>query len=571
MAALLLNLSAVVATAQPPAPIFSEQGAQAGIDFVHFNGMSGEMYYPEMTGPGAALFDFDNDGDLDLYLVQGAMMGPDKTIADAIFPPQHPAPFSDRLYRNDLGDDGTPGASSGTLSFTDVTADANLPTGDYGMGVTTGDFDNDGWVDLYVTNFGPNRLLRNRGDGSFEDVTAAAGTDDRRWSVSASFVDYDADGWLDLFVANYVNFSYAVHKICPRPTGARDYCGPLAYDPLPDRLFRNLGDGTFEDTTLRAGMRQGFGGALGVATADFDLDGRIDIYVANDLTPNQLWLNNGDGTFRDEAMLTGTAVNREGQSEASMGVTAADFDGDGDEDLFMAHLLGETNTLFVNDGRGNFSDRTSEFGLATPSWNFTSFGTRWFDYDNDGRLDLLVVNGDVKAIEEQVDRHEPYPLKQPNQLFHNTGASFEEVTAGAGAVFALSEVSRGAAFGDLDNDGDTDVVIVNNSGRLRLLVNELGQEEAWLGVRAINRRGTDAIGAWIRLDRKGTSPLWRRARTDASFASASDPRLHFGLAGGSDIESIEVLWISGLRETFAPPALGRYTELREGTGSVVEP
>lgn len=558
--ALSLTLAAGLA-AETPAPIFIEAAPSMGFDFVHFNGMSGEMYFPEMTGPGAAMFDYDNDGDLDLYLVQGAMMGPGKTLADALIPPRHPAPFSDRLYRNDIGEDGDP-----RLRFTDVTDSAGLPTDDYGMGVATGDYDNDGWVDLYVTNFGPNRLLRNNGDGTFDDRTETAGAQDTRWSVSASFFDYDRDGHLDLFIADYVDFSYAVHKICPRPTGQRDYCGPLAYDPEPDRLLRNQGDGTFEDVTLRAGMREGFGGALGVVTADFDRDGFMDIYVANDMTPNQQWMNNGDGTFRDDAILAGSGVNREGMSEASMGVTAADFDGDGDEDLFMAHLLGETNTLYINDGTGLFSDRTAELGLGSPSWNFTSFGTRWFDYDNDGLLDLLIVNGEVKALEEQLNRRDPYPLKQPNQLFHNTGSGYKEVTARAGEVFELSEVSRGAAFGDVDNDGDTDVLVVNNASPSRLLLNQVGQDRPWLGLRLVDAAGRDALGAWVRLDRIGAPPLWRRARSDSSFASASDPRVLFGLAGGTEIAAVVVEWPSGRAETFPAPPVGRYSELREGTG-----
>jgi len=553
-------------SAAPPEALFLEAEPSVGFDFAHFNGMSGEMYFPEMTGTGAALFDYDNDGDLDIFMVQGAMMGPGKSVEDATIPPRHSPPFSDRLYRNDLGEDGDP-----RLRFTDVTAAAELPADDYGMGVATGDFDNDGWVDLYITNFGPNRLLRNLGDGTFEDATEAAGAGDTRWSVSASFFDYDRDGHLDLFIGDYVDFSYAVHKICPRRTGLRDYCGPLAYDAEPDRLLRNRGDGTFEDVTQRAGLRGGFGGALGVVIADLDLNGFPDIYVTNDLTPNQQWMNNGDGTFRDDGMLAGSSVNREGMSEASMGVTAGDFDNDGDEDLFMAHLLGETNTLYINDGTGLFSDRTAELGLATPSWNFTSFGTRWFDYDNDGLLDLLVVNGEVRSIEEQLNTGDPLPLKQPNQLFRNTGKGFADVTAIAGPVFELSEVSRGAAFGDLDNDGDTDVLVVNNGSPARLLINQVGQGLAWVGLRLLDAQGRDALGAWVRLDRKAAAPLWRRAQSDSSFASASDPRVLFGLAGGQDLESVLVHWPSGKRERFEAPGLGRYSEIQEGTGQAEQP
>ena len=554
--------------------MFVDRAAETGLDFVHFNGMSGEFYYPEMTGGGAALLDYDGDGDLDVYLVQGKMLGRGKTVDDALFPPRHPLPLTDRLYRNELvSPDG-----GGELRFTDVTAEAGLTRSEYGIGVTTGDFDNDGRIDIYVTNYGSNQLLRNRGDGTFEDVTAAAEVDDTRWSVAASFFDYDRDGWLDLFVANYVDFTEAVHKVCTRASGARDYCGPLAYAPEPDRLFRNRGDGTFEEVTARAGLGTVYGAALGASTADFDDDGWPDIYVANDMTPNQLWINQGDGTFVDDSLLAGSGVNREGKPEASMGVATEDFDGDGDVDIFLTHLLGETNTLYVNDGGGFFQDRTLEHGLATPSWNYTGFGTGWFDIDNDGWLDLLVLNGEVKALEELVERRDPYPLHQPNQIYRNQGdGTYEEITARAGSVFELSEVSRGAAFGDLDNDGDTDVVVVNNAGPVRLLINQVGQDAAWIGFRLLGsptaaaetagdgRR--DMLGARLALHREGAPTLHRRVRTDSSYAAANDPRVLFGLGEGRDLTRLEVVWPDGGRESFDDFEIGAYNVLVQGTGT----
>ncbi|MFQ5653829.1 MAG: FG-GAP repeat domain-containing protein, partial [Planctomycetota bacterium] len=440
-------------------PIFTDRAEELGIDFQHFNGMSGEYFFCETVGPGGALFDYDNDGDLDIYLVQGAMLGRGKTLADATPAPRSPLPLTDRLYRNEL-------VESGRLRFTEVTAEAGISGPGYGMGVAAGDINGDGWIDLYVTNFGPNQLLLNNGDRTFRDVTAASGTQDDRWNTSAAFVDHDRDGDLDLYVCAYVDFSYENHKPCYSETSARDYCGPLSYRALPDRLFRNRGDGTFEDASAVSQIVREYGAALGVVCTDLNGDGWIDIYVANDGHPNQCWMNRRDGTFVNEALLGGCAYNEQGKAEASMGVDAADFDGDGDEDLFMTHLTDETNTLYLNDGSGYFDDYSFETGLGVASRAFTGFGTAWFDFDSDGWLDLLIANGAVKTIEALAAAGDPYPLHQKNQLFHNLGnGRFEEITSRAGRVFSLSEVSRGAAFGDLDNDGDPDVLVMNNAGR----------------------------------------------------------------------------------------------------------
>jgi hypothetical protein len=545
-ASLLCLLVTAGAGASEPAadPPFSDEAAAWGIDFVHFNGMSGELYLPEITGAGCALLDYDGDGDLDAYLVQGSLLGPGKTLADATFPPAYPLPLSDRLYRNDseVGPDGR-----WRVRFVDVTERSGLASlaTSYGMGVATGDFNGDGWVDLYLASYGSNRLLRNRGDGTFEDVTAASGTDDPRWNVAASFIDYDRDGRLDLYLASYVDFSMSRHTVCRMPSGAPDYCGPLTYSPQPDRLFRNRGDGTFEDVSAGSGILAERGSGLGTVAADFDGDGWTDLYVANDGMANFLWINRHDGTFENDAVLAGCAVDREGNAQASMGVVAEDVDGDGDEDLFMTHLTGQTNTFYLASGDGLFHDRTVQTGLGPESFPFTGFGTAFLDYDNDGDLDLLVGNGAVIKIEERINQGDPLPLDQPNQLFRSLGGlRFEEATATAGPPFAVAEVTRGLALGDVDGDGGPDALMTNNAGPARLLVDRAGRGGHWVGARVV-AGGTDAIGARLEIAAAGGTTLWRRVHTDGSYASASDPRVLVGLGAAERLAAVRVHWSAG--------------------------
>jgi predicted nucleotidyltransferase len=545
----------------PDDVIFVDVATSAGIEFTHFNGMTGNFTIAEITGQGAGVVDFDGDGDLDIYLVQGQLLG--KSMSEAVFPWRGPEPPKDRLYRNDLtvGSDG-----SRRLRFTDVTAASGIDAEGYGMGVATGDYDNDGDVDLYITNLGSNQLYRNRGDGTFEEVTAKAGVDDPRWSTCAAFVDYDRDGDLDLFVSNYVDFETAPTRECYAASSARDFCGPDAYNPVPDRLFRNRGDGSFEDVTIAAGIKE-YGAGFGVVTADYNLDGWIDIYVANDGDPNQLWINNGDGTFRNEALWAGAAINSEGAAEASMGVDADDYDEDGDDDIFMTHIMEETNTLYVNDGTGLFEDRTGAAGLASISLGKTGFGTGWFDFDNDGWLDLLVLNGAVRALAERVRAGDPYPLGQPNHLLRNRGnGTFEVASERAGETFPLIEVSRGAAFGDIDNDGDTDVLVANNNGPSRLLINQIGNRNHWIGLRlADDTVGRDALGARVQVILDDGSSRWRRVRTDGSFCSSRDPRVLVGLGPATKIKEVRVLWPDGRKETWRGLDIDRYTTLRQGS------
>ena len=556
--------SAALAGEPPP---FREVAAEAELRFEHFNGMTGELYYPETIGAGAALLDYDRDGDLDVFLAQGNLLVPGKTAADAVLAPPGPLPLRGRLFRNDLRVD----AGGPRLRFSDVTEESGLRAEGYGMGAAVGDFDGDGWPDLYLTNYGPNQLWRNRRDGTFQDVTAASGTAAAGWSTSAAFVDYDRDGRLDLFVARYVDFSPATNKRCTMPSGRRDYCSPHAYDPLSDRLYRNRGDGTFEDASVRAGIAAERATGLGVVAADLDQDGWVDVYVANDLMPNHLWRNRGDGTFEEVGLPAGAALSWEGQAQSSMGVDAADFDADGDEDLFMTHLDGETNALYVNDGHGTFQDESLRRGLAQPSLSFTGFGTSFVDYDNDGWLDLLVANGAIRALEALARTGDPYPLDQKNQLFRNRGdGTFVETTAEAGAAFALLEVSRGAAFGDLDNDGDVDAVVTNNSGPVRLLRNELANARPWLGLDMVDATGGFVLGTRVAVVRRVGPTLWRRVHTDGSYLSASDPRVWFGLGAGGEAMRVRAHWPDGLVEEWPAPTAGAYHTLRRGSGARVE-
>jgi len=573
---LLIELSAVP-LAQPKqsvtktttASIFSDVTTQVGIDFIHYNGMTGKFYLPEIMGAGAALFDFDNDSDLDVFLVQGSVIEPDVKPDKTLFPWRKAEAPRSRLYRNDLvtNKDG-----SRNLKFTDVTEKSRISAFGYGMGVATGDINNDGWSDLYICNLGSNQMFLNNGDGTFTDATKKTGTDDTRWSTSAALFDYDRDGWLDLFVTNYLDFSVANSPACYAKTSAKDYCGPKAFRPLPDRLFHNKGDGTFEDVTTASGISKEFGAGLGVVTNDFDHDGWIDIYVANDGGPNQLWINQKNGTFKNQALLAGAAVNRDGQAEAGMGVDAGDFDGDNLDDIFLTHLMEETNTLYLNLGDSLFEDRTIETGLGRQTRRYTGFGTLWFDYDNDGWLDLLSANGAVQTLDDLARKGDRYPLGQPNQLFHNTGkGNFTEVSQEAGAAFQLLEISRGAAFGDIDNDGDTDVLISNNNGPARLLLNQIGSKNHWIGLRLIGAKSNrDMLGARVEIVCDKKSVLLRRARTDGGYCSAHDARVLVGLGDISKVEAVRVHWPSGKREEWKSLPIEKYVTLKEGASPEIK-
>ncbi len=548
--------------------IFTDRAHEAGINFVHFNGMCGEHYYHEMMGPGVALFDYDNDGDLDIFLLQGSVLAPGKTMADSWFPPASSGPLRGRLFRNDTSvrPDGTR-----VLKFTDVTEESGIDARGYGMGVAAGDFNNDGWVDLYITYFGYSQLWRNNGNGTFTDVTQLSGTNVSGWGQSAAWLDFDRDGWLDLFVTNYINFRFEDIKKCLGKNSAPDYCGPLSYDPLPNHLFRNRRDGTFEDVTAKSQIGREFNGALGVACGDFDEDGWIDIYVTNDERPKQLWINQHDGTFKNNAMLAGCAVNSDGESQSSMGVDAGDFNNDGHEDLLVANLIGEYADLYVNDGKGLFDDRSVDSGLARATSPYTSFSIGFLDYDNDGWLDIFFAGGAVTDLEARKLAGDRYPLGQRKLLLRNTrDGRFADVGDVAGEAFALLEVSRGVALGDIDNDGDTDILLANNNGPTRLLINNIGHQKHWLGLRMVgDKANRDMLGTRVAVMRSNGSNLWRHVRADGTFASSNDPRVLFGLGDSPEFSKIRAYWISGRVEEWTGLAADKYTTLREGTGKPV--
>ncbi len=472
---------------------------QSGIDFVHFNGMIGEFYFHEMMGGGVALFDYDNDGDLDAYFTQGHLLG-DAPMSRAKQQPKHPLPLTDRLYRND--------SAAGRLRFTDVTDAAQIKATGYGMGVAAADFDNDGWLDLYVANHGRNQLLRNLGDGRFEDVTEASGADSAAWSVGASFFDYDKDGWLDLYVVNYVEYDVDSPVICKTYDGTEDYCSPQGFKPHSDALFHNNGDGTFSNVSARYG-------------------------ILNEYQPG-------------------------------LGVVAADFDNDGDLDLFMTHLNRQTNTLYVNNGKGWFADSGARMGLSASSYKSTGFGTFWIDFDNDGTLDLFSANGAVIKEVDQYKRGDAFPLKQANQLWrHNGAGQYSEVSAQQHTSFSRPSVSRGAAYGDLDNDGLLDLVVANNADQPMLLHNRRGDaNNHWIGfdVRRADLKRQD-LGARLELHVDG-AVYHKRVKTDGSYASAHDGRVVFGL-GRAQAAWLKVTWSNGEVSTHRDLAIDRYHTIQK--------
>ncbi len=534
--------SASIAASPPAAPWFERIPPGSGLDFVHSAGSTGKFLMPEMETGGVGLIDFDQDGLVDVFCVDGGSVDPALPKA-----PGH------RLFRN-----------LGNARFEDVTRKAGIAVPDgFGMGCAVGDFDGDAWPDLYVTQLGSNRLFRNRRDGTFEDVTRKAGVAVRSWSTSAAFVDYDADGHLDLFVVNYIRWSPSIEMECFSHGGRRDYCSPVNYRaPAPTVLLRNRGDGTFEDVTARSGLDRAYGNGFGVATGDFDGNGHVDLYVANDAMPNQLWLNQGDGRFLDDAPLRGCALNALGVPRAGMGVVAFDVQQRGALDLFVTHLVGEDNGLFVNQG-GNFLDAVTPDGPMAGSSPYTGFGLAFVDFNHDALPDLYVANGRVRLGADQPDPNDPYA--EASTLHRGTGPGRFQLVPNAGEAAHVPGVARGLAAGDLDNDGAIDLVVIQRNGPVRVLRNVAGTMGGWIQLRLVDAQGREVRNAVVSLH-SGSSVQWRQAQPNEGYCSSNDPRLHFGLGNATRADRVVVRWPRRPPEEFGPLDARRLHVLQVGTG-----
>jgi len=530
---------------RPAGPHFIDITEQAGVTFKHVSSPEKRYIVESMSG-GVALFDYDNDGRLDIYLVNSLTVDLVKSKGKT----------RSALYHNN--GDGT---------FSDVTDRAGVGDVGWGMGVAVADYNNDGFEDLYVTCVGPNRLFRNNGDGTFSDVTERAGVGDPRWSAGAAFFDYDADGHLDLFVSNYVAFDFqnlpefGKGKLC-QYKGIPVQCGPRGLPGDGDSLYHNNGDGTFSDVTKKAGVADpnGYYG-MGAIASDFDDDGLIDLFVANDSTPNFHYKNNGDGTFKEVGFTLGTAVNENGSEQGSMGVTVADYNHDGRLDLFVTNFDDDYNTLYRNDGRGSFTDVSHAAGVAAVSLPFVGWGTKFFDYDNDGWVDLFVANGHVYP---QIPSY-----RQRNFIHRNKrDGTFSDTTAPLGALAAEKRVGRGAAFGDLDNDGDLDIVLNNLDGSAQVLRNEGGSANNSVLIKTVGvKSNRDGVGARVKVV-AGDLVQVDEVRSGDSYLSQSDTRLHFGLEKRTKVDLIEVRWPGGAVERVTGVAANKILTIKEGRGLV---
>lgn len=522
---------------------FQEVAAKtSGIKWVHDNAHSAERFLPETVGAGCAFIDYDNDGWMDIFLVNSG--------ASDFYSPA--APLKNALYRNNR--DGT---------FTDVTDKAGLAGGRFGMGVAVADYDGDGWQDLYVTNYGSNVLYHNNKNGTFTDITDKAGVTTQGWSTCAVWFDYDNDGKLDLFVSSFVQFDKSQHRLCVDQTMTQNYyCIPRIFKPRPSYLFHNNGNGRFSDVSKESGIAGSPGKSFGVVATDINNDGLMDLFVANDTVANFLFLNKGQGKFEEIGLQAAVAYSDAGKPRSGMGVDAADFDGDGWQDLFVANIDQEFFSLYHNEKDQTFADEPGEIAPATQL--LSGWGLKFFDYDNDGDPDLLLVNGHPDDLIEMKAARVRY--KEPLLLFENTGTTFKNVSAQAGSVFAREFSGRGMAVGDFDNDGDLDVLISNNGEAPVLLRNEGGNGNNWIGLDLVaTRSNPGAVGTIISWQASGKKRT--RLRTaGGSYLSTSDPREVLGVGVSTNIESVEIRWPSGTVDKLTNLPLNRYIKIVEGSG-----
>lgn len=536
---------------QAPSPVtFTDITAQTKIDFKQSASVTSQKYLLESMGGGVAVFDYDNDGRLDLYFTNGARL--DDPMPKGTAPDKRDAKFWNRLYHQKR--DGT---------FEDMTMSAGVKGEGYSMGVAAGDYDGDGFIDLYVTAYGSNILYRNRGDGTFEDATRRGGVAGNGWSTSAGFIDYDRDGRLDLFVARYADWDFEKGSIyCgdQRP-GYRAYCHPDNFKGASNLLFHQKPDGTFEDVSASAKIADPNGKGLGVAFADFDDDGWMDILVANDSVRQQLYRNRGDGTFEDLALVAGVGYDENGKTFAGMGVDARDYDNDGLPDIFITALSNETYPLYRNNGDNSFTYTTNTTGIGQITLLYSGWGTRFLDADNDGWLDIFVAQGHVLDTIEKTSAYLKY--RQTPLLMRNTGKGFVNVSATAGQPFSSPLAARGAAFGDLDNDGDTDIVIGVVEGLPVILRND-GTRNHWLGISAIGAKSNrEGLGARITVTEAGGRQQAHEVTKAGSYLSSNDSRIIFGLGAATSIKSVEIRWPGNRTQKIMNPGIDRYLTIKE--------
>jgi enediyne biosynthesis protein E4 len=536
-----------VTTAGQSTPVaFADVTKDAGIRFVHENGAFGKKYLPETMGSGAAFLDVDNDGWQDILLING-MPWPGRPDARTVM----------ALYRNN---------QNGT--FTDVTEAAGLAVPVYGMGVAAADYDNDGRIDIYVTGLGRNHLFRNLGGWKFADVTATAKVASSGFSTSAAWFDYDRDGRLDLVVAHYVDWTIETDRFCSLDGKTKSYCTPEAYKGQSLTLYRNRGDGTFEDVTARAGLKDPSSKGMGIALLDYNNDGWMDLFLANDTQPNRLYENKHNGTFADIAVAAGVAFNEAGKPRAGMGVDAADYDGSGRQSLVIGNFSNEMMALYTNEGNGLFVDEAPHSTIGRSSMLRLTFGTFFFDYDLDGKLDIFAANGhvadDITLVQPRIG------YAQTPLVFRSVGArKFEDATGRLGTALTEPIVARGAAYGDYDNDGDLDVLVTTNGAAPRLLRNEGGERNQKLRLRLVGTTSNrDAIGAFARVTSASGSSSWQMVKTGSSYCSQSELPLTFGLGTTTAVTKIDVKWPNGRVDSFPGEKANQVLTIQEGKGVI---